>query len=203
LRHYRTAASPSARHQRDAGSQAHDATAEKSWRAWRDAIAQHLDSVSRQERKGRKERQVHCSVALGVKKRVLMRSSTKAHTLLYEGARSVLTKERTAPMCARRLDGLACRAAREKPWWVPASPDRVPVVDVGGLSARHLRQAGKLAASPNRRKPSSRHQQSAESQAHDATPGSSWRPLRDARAVSRQERKGRKGLQWEEQGFGI
>ena len=39
--------------------------------------------ASREERKGR---QGHCSVAPGVKKRVPMRSSTKAHKLLYEGA---------------------------------------------------------------------------------------------------------------------
>jgi len=42
-----------------------------------------------------------------------------------------------APCCARRLDGLACRAAREKPWWVPASPDRVRIVDVGDKLRRY------------------------------------------------------------------
>jgi len=67
--------------------------------------------------------------------------------------RSVLPRERTAPCCARRLDGSRCQAAREKPWCVPASPGRVRIVDVGGLSARFLRQADKLAASLNRRKP--------------------------------------------------
>jgi hypothetical protein len=39
----------------------------------------------------------HCSVALGVKKRVLMRSFMKAHTLLCEGAQArIFTKQRTA-----------------------------------------------------------------------------------------------------------
>ena len=42
--------------------------------------------ASREEREERKGRKGHCSVAPGVKERVLMRSSTKAHTLLYVGA---------------------------------------------------------------------------------------------------------------------
>jgi len=46
-------------------------------------------------------------------------------------ARAQFCRESAPPLCARRLNGLACRAAREKPGWVPASPDRVPVVDVG------------------------------------------------------------------------
>ena len=50
-----------------------------------------------------------CSVALGSKKRVPMRYFMKAHMLgSAERAHHHLR--------ARRLDGLACRAAREKPW---------------------------------------------------------------------------------------
>ena len=56
----------------------------RSWRPLRDAGDRHLDNLSCQERRGRKERQARCSVALGVKKRVLMRS--------------VLPRERTVPI---------------------------------------------------------------------------------------------------------
>ena len=87
--------------------------------------------------------QVHCSVArVRFQQENATRSSTKARTLgPVERAHHQL--------CARRLDGRTCRAAREKPWWLSASPDRVPVVDVGDLP--NLRQAGKLAAQPSRR----------------------------------------------------
>jgi hypothetical protein len=172
-------------------------------------------------------RRCGCSVALGVTKRALMRYFTKAHTLFYGGAQARFSRKSAPhPLCARRLDGLACRAAREKPWWVPASPDRV-----------RRRRRRPSARHHDRREPSSRrysvncgtsHAKNAKGAKNDRIPVAShlvcdvgasrtasepssrrysggwprreslgfswrsWRASRDARAVSRRERKGLK-----------
>jgi hypothetical protein len=99
LRHHRAAPSPGARRQRNAGSQAHDATAQTGVAASFD-VSPHPGRESRNASPQAGQTGQPRSVALGVEKRVLMRSPRKAHTLLYEGgARSVFTKERT--VCAR------------------------------------------------------------------------------------------------------
>ena len=40
----------------------------------------------------------------------------ECHALFYGGAHARFCRESAPPLCARRLDGSRCQAAREKPW---------------------------------------------------------------------------------------
>ena len=97
----------------------------------------------RRGRRARRERQVHCSVALGVKKRVL-------RALLWRRARSVLPRERTAPIVCdvdvrrpRIWNDVEPERRRQAPTLHPASLRVLCVMDAPTFTAEDAERAEK------------------------------------------------------------